>query len=85
MKAGTYQTDSLPPYCDWRRSLGLSDAAEPGAGDGKVNVDRPQPLFRPLLYRVAAGSRNSFHQITYETPRRRHSGQSSYLEFYSNY
>ena len=41
MKAGTYQTDSLPPYCDWRRSLGLSDAAEPGAGDGKVNVDRP--------------------------------------------
>ena len=41
MKADTYQTDSLPRIVIVGGVWGFSDAAEPGAKDGKVNVDRP--------------------------------------------
>ena len=43
MKADTYQTDSLPRIVILGGVKGLSDAAEPGAKDGKVNVNRPHP------------------------------------------
>jgi hypothetical protein len=43
MKSGTYQTDSLARIVIVGGVWGLSDAAEPGAKDGKVNVDRPHP------------------------------------------
>jgi uncharacterized protein YqfA (UPF0365 family) len=38
MKAGTYQTDSLPRIVILGGVKGLSDAAKPGGKDGEVNV-----------------------------------------------
>jgi hypothetical protein len=61
MQAAAYETDSLPRHCDCRRSLGsLSDVAEPGSKDGKVDVDRH--LFEGPLSAVGPSIRNSFYK-----------------------
>jgi hypothetical protein len=54
MKAGTYQTDSLPRIVILAGVKGLSDAAKPGGKDGEINVDRPH-LSTPIPAAVLSG------------------------------
>ena len=78
MKAGTYQTDSLPRIV----IVGGVWWFQRGGGTGCEKMVRlmfidhaHQHRFQQQLYQVAIGPRNSFCQMTHEAPSRWYTGR----------
>ena len=79
MEAGAYQTDPLPRIVIVGGVRDISGAAEPGAKDGRLMLNRrhqltPTPI--PATVLSGVGRANSFYQLTQETPSRQYIGQS---------
>jgi hypothetical protein len=81
MEAGAYQTDPLPRIAIVGGVRDISGAAESGAKDGRLLLNRrhqltPTPIPAAVLSGVGRANSNSFYQMTQETPSRQYIGQS---------